>query len=195
MKPKNNVWFDTEQHLYFADEARTIIIPNVSAIIAEVCGDSFKSVPEEIRMAALKNGTGVHKATESHDKGEDVSSFGLYCASWIRFKKDFGLNDKKFDLIEVPLFSREFWYATTPDRCLFSGGIVIEIKTGRQYKIHRVQTASHAIAIEENYDVKINQRIAVYLTESTYKMDIHDNQKDFYYWKSIVGAFHWKEFE
>lgn len=197
MIPKNKIVFDKEQHLYYGDDERTVIIPHYSAIISEVLGDPFSNVPENVRKEALEKGQEVHRLTEEYDRGnvdmfKELNPLTGYLDSWIKFKQDFGIENKTFQLIEEPLFSKVNWYACTLDRLI--DDILIEIKTGQEYKTHRLQTAAQTINIEENLNIKVKQRLTVYLSESTYKVKPHDRQEDFDYWLAINKTFQWKYF-
>ena len=197
-QPKNKIYFDRDSHSYYADYKRTQLIPHYSGIIKEVLGNKFDKVPYDILKAAQERGTAVHHETEAVDMGLvslQENKYRPFVEQWERFKKDAGIKNEDFLLIEQPLFSKTLWHGITPDRAT-KQGTVIEIKTScESYKDYRLQTAAQALAIEENYDIKITKRMLVFLTESTYKTEIHDNPKDFEYWRSVLNTFKWKVFE
>lgn len=193
MKPKYDINFEPEKHEYWYEG---LLIPNYSSIVGCVFGNKFENVPDHILEAKRILGSRVHKMAEMYDLGEtfEVEDLGSYLKQWILFQKDFEIIDKDFSVIEEPLFSKKNWFCCTPDR-ITSGGTLIDIKTGKKYKEHRLQTACQKIAVEENYNIKVKQRICIYLTPDTYKVDIHENDNDLKYWEGILNTFKWKMFE
>lgn len=194
IKPRNKVWFEEGSHSYYADEARTQLLPYYSGIIKEVLGDKFANVPSDVLENARIRGTEVHRATQMLDEGKSFTTdFPGHVEQWERFKLDFGMSNKKFDLIEQPLFCKELWFGITPDRIYKN--TLVEIKTSCQsYPEYRLQTAAQALAILENFGVKIEKRMLVFLTDSTYRTEIHAGIKDFEAWKAVNKVFQWKTF-
>jgi len=193
MIAKNKVYYEDGSHTYYTDEAKTQMVPFYSGIIKEVLGDKFAKIPFDVLEKARIRGSAVHKATQLLDEDKRFTTvYPGHVEQWERFKLDAKID--KFDVIEQPLFSKVMWCGVTPDRVV--GDTIIEIKTSSQsYKDYRLQTACQAIAAEENFGIKINKRMLVFLSDSTYKTEIHDNPKDFDYWRGIVKTFQWKMFE
>lgn len=153
-------------------------------------------MPPEVLEKARVRGVAVHKLTERHDRGETIKSvdeeFMPYLTSWMKFKRESGV--KKFDLIETQLFSKAHWFCGIVDRVI--GNTLIDIKTSaKNYDDYRLQSAAYTVLVEENYNIKIEKRMVVTLTEGGYKTEIHDNKKDFEYWHGILTTFKWKVFK
>ena len=114
--------FDEEPHTYYLGG---VIIPSVSAIVADVCRIDFSSVPAEIMERAIRFGNFTHKATELIDKHTlDFNSIDEalvhVCSEYMRFKEDFGIEIIKNEYV---VYSKNYNYAGRLDRVvLFNKG-------------------------------------------------------------------------
>ena len=196
MIAKNKVWFAEDSHSYYSDKEQARLVPGYSGIIKEVLGDQFLGIPLAVLENARDRGIAVHKATEEIDRGgSGLCLYPGHVLQWVRFKRDFGIEGKKFDLIEQPLLSMKYWFCGTPDRII--GDTLIDIKTPmKQNKLYRLQTMAYKLLYEENFGIRINKRLVVHLGESCYKTsEYKEDVRDFEFWEAIVKTFKFKLFE
>lgn len=69
------VEFIEEGHYYLVDG---VITPSVSEIIKFIFPNKYSDVPEQVLNAKASFGTGVHKAVECLEKGEDIPKLSFY---------------------------------------------------------------------------------------------------------------------
>ncbi len=190
----NSVTFQEEGHLYTNEHG--IEVPSVSAILEHFGFSDFSMVSPKVLEAAQDFGTNVHKTTALHDiddLAECDSIIQPYLEGWIKFKNDYSIAWDDFDLIEVPLYSRVWNFAGTPDRVF--GNTLPDIKSGAKMAHHKIQTALYQILVEENYKIKIKKRYGVYLTAGNYKIDPHKDKTDISIAKSLIQLYNFKKRE
>jgi hypothetical protein len=87
-----------------------------------------------------------------------------------RFKQWEKANDVDWVLSEQRVYSKEYHYTGTLDAVAVINRIltVVDFKTSKRvYDEHRFQTAAYAIALEEEFDDKIEQRMVIRLSKTT----------------------------
>lgn len=188
----NKIIFEPEGHIYTTPEGK--VIPSVSEILEHFGLSDFSYVNQDVLEAAQKFGNVVHDTTRLFDMDDLESCDPIiepYLGWWIKFKEDYKID--KFDIIEVPLYSKIWGFAGTPDR--LAGSMLPDIKTGAKMVSHKVQTAFYQILIEENYKIKIKQRLSVYLKPGKYVASPHKDKTDISIAKSLIQIYNFKKRE
>jgi hypothetical protein len=179
--------FNKEDHSY-TDE-KGIQYPSVTGIISSVglSNQYFKN-----GNYYAKRGEAVHLACQYFDEG-DLGSFdeniGDYVLAWENFRNDVG---GEITAIEKVVFNQNLHYAGTIDRILKIDDyyVVLDIKTGQQYKWHALQLAGYAMCLDYPKDTKI-VRWGVYLKDKTYNVVEYRDTSDFGVFESAVRIYNW----
>lgn len=176
----NNFTLD-ENHIYRLNDK---IIPGCSEILKDMGLSDYSNARQDVLEAAAKFGSAVHKACDLHDRGTlDYKTLSAplvpYLDGWKKFISDYQAVVVP-DWIERISGSLRWRFGVTPDRVLVIKDrvVVCEIKsTTSIMRSVALQTAAQKIAVEENYG-KVHRRIAVQLTDSSYKIHEFKNQND-----------------
>ena len=160
--------FEEATHRYFVGGRASL---SVTKILDLASITDFSSVNKDLLDRASKFGQAAHRATELSDRGTlDHSSLDAplvpYLESWTQFcAKEIS----EFIEIEVPVWSKRFGFAGTPDRVALDkrGRLILpDIKTSRELSVSvKLQTAGYQIAWEELEGRKISRRVGVLLKE------------------------------
>ena len=190
--------FHEDTHEY---QVESEFIPSVSEILQD-CGISdYSSVPDEILAKAAERGSHVHLATALYDYGKlDMSTVKLewrdYVKAWVQFTNEY---NPEWLVIEQPIYSKKYQFATTPDRIAYINGKLcdIEIKTTFKFmKSTAIQTAAHCICYNEDKKVadKIKKRYCVLLNKKgTYKFIEMNDKSDERVFLGALTVFNWKK--
>ena len=173
--------FDSETHTYTDEDGNTL--PSVTTILSEEgLIDTTWFKPEH-----AQRGTDIHEATAMIDKG-DMSATDFpewmhgYLDAWQLFKIDEGFTP---ELIETIVSDGVF--AGTVDRVGNMRGKrwLLDIKTGRPSKWHRLQTSAYAHALEEP---NINRGTVHITKDGKYRFKEHDHpSSDMDAWLCLIG--------
>lgn len=179
--------FDEESHSYFFEEQE---VPGVSKILKAVGLTKDSSF---YTKGGSDRGKRVHSAIYvDHIEGEPEIDEEIepYLVAWHNFKKSVQF-EPFLEFCERPLFSKELWFAGTPDIvCMLNGKItLIDIKTGQVYEWVRFQTAAYAHLLKAN-GFKIEQRKVLKLNPNGFKLLSCDDVTDGDVWLSAVNVFH-----
>jgi len=188
----NKITFQEDGHLYFNEHG--VEVSSVSSILEYFGISNWDIVDARILEAAQEFGKNVHETTRLSDE-DDLEScdplVNLYLEGWKKFRQDNAISN--FDIIEVPLYSKVWGFAGTPDRVC--GSMLPDIKTGTKTVAHKIQTAFYQILVEENYKIKIKKRLSVYLKEGKYNHDPHKDKSDLSIAKSLISIYNFKKRE
>jgi hypothetical protein len=184
------VIFEPKEHRYFDENNREF--PSVTTILKH-----FGMTPDYDRFgneASRSFGSVVHRTLELFDNGvldkyEYDPAIEPYLGQWIKFKKDYRIDN--FKIIETPMCSETWSFAGTCDR--YTDGIVVDLKTGIEQPAHSIQTAMYKILVEENLKVKVNKRVCVYLKGDSYKFVENRNKNDVSLAKSLMQIYGFKK--
>ena len=171
--------------------------PRVTNILKTAGLINFDMVPKDILERACAFGSAVHLATQLDDLGTlDIdtvdSSIMGYLESWRKFCKDYDLSFTK-DEIEHRLESK-YGFNGTPDRWHTQKGILVDLKSSvAMYPSTEIQTMAYSMLVEENYKIKIKQRLGVQLTEKCYKVIPYTDKSDRAVFLSCLNIFNWKK--
>lgn len=186
--------FDEATHTYTLDGKR---IPSVTQIIGTI--DPVVETPEVIEAGI--RGTICHDACEYHDRGEldesavDPSYLG-HVHGWQKFRAEcpFEIHE-----IELAFAHAKHQYAGRIDRVVGLGkyGLqrsILDIKTGAERAVHRLQLAAYKEGYEHMTGNKIKQSGCVYLRENgTYSVKWHNDPNDLYDFLAMLRVARWKE--
>lgn len=176
--------FIEEGHRYLLDGRE---VPSVSGIIES--GYDFRFVDPDKLAAAADFGTKVHKAIQLHEEGRLnratlATELDLRLIQWERFKADCGYLP---EACEERVASKRWQYAGTMDsRGLWLPGFsnptgeemaaLVDVKTGQEYPVHKLQTAGYKVAaVEMGLLPASTLRASVYLDADSYTVRYHDN--------------------
>ena len=193
----NKILFEPEGHIYTTPEG--LVVPSVSEILEHFGISDFSRVNGRVLEAAQNFGSVVHKTCELYDKddlAECDPQIQPYLDQWNNFKGDELFSS--FEIIETPLYSKMWCFAGTPDRINYGNkgfNVLLDIKTGSEYPAHRVQTAFYQILVEENYKIKIKNRVCVYLGPDKYHAVEHKDKSDINIAKSLISIYNFKKRE
>lgn len=185
-----NLTLDPKTHKYMLGDQ---IIPSVTQILKEMGFINFFGINEN----ALKFGEVFHFWALLLD----TDNIHLYkpdplMGPWLNGLKKFNRDFKpKWKILEKPMSSRIWRFAGTPDRfgaCL-SDSTLADFKTGVDAKWHDIQTALYEVLIEENENIKVKDRISIYIKENDYSVEPHRNKINRTEGLSIVQAYHAKK--
>lgn len=177
--------FDPRSHVYKVDGR---CVPSVTQVIkrAGLMNDEWYN--EE----ACQRGKYVAEATQLMDLGtldEDTLDPLLrpYLDAWEAF-----LTDSRCEVIAIEhtVFNPTYHYAGTIDRWVSWNGkeTIIDIKTGQPEAWHGLQTAGYALCFTK----LAMQRACVYLSDSGFKVVVHDDPQDYAAFLAAVTIEHWK---
>jgi hypothetical protein len=195
MRDLSILQFDEKTHRYFVGGRAFLSVTKILDIASIT---DFSSVNKDLLDRASKFGASAHRATELHDLGTlDKSSLDAhlspYLESWKKFCQD---EISALIEIEVPVWSKRFGFAGTPDRVALDkrGRLMLpDIKTSRELSSSvKLQTAGYQIAWEELEGQKIARRVGVLLQDdgNYYAEEFTDrNDKDDFIACSRVAAF------
>lgn len=185
----SKVIFEQLEHRYFLDNKE---YPSQSKIMKH-----FGMTPDYDRFgndSSRNFGTAVHKVCELYDKN-DLGEFDPLLKQYLDGYKRFMDHYKpEWQLIEVPLVSKVWGFATTPDRF----GIInkktasIDLKTGTEEPHHEIQSGFHQIVIEENLKVKVKERYTLILLPNDFRLILHKNPSDKSIAISLAQIYRWK---
>jgi len=178
-------------------------VPRVSTILdATGSATAFAGVPQHIREAAMLKGTHIHEACRLAELGRlDWDNcdplYARHAERWLEW-----LEADKLAIVdqEVMVYHPDMLYAGTLDRIAqrrsHDGLIVLEIKTGRRYPNHRLQTAAYTMdgLYRADRDTRLGfaYRIACYVSETGVEVECHDDQSDYDAWAAAVTLYHWR---
>jgi hypothetical protein len=200
--------FNPDNHEYKFDG---VVKPSVTQILNSVDIPDLSGIPENVLDEAMVRGKAVHFATEIFDLGEyekyDIDDMCLKCCRQWEFLRNTIL--KKHDLkigllnqaIEEPIYSKEYGYCGTPDRCYYDYNnriaVIIDIKTGITAKQARPQTAAYAQLMKENCGVNFKNifRYSAHLffDKDTGRLEEHKNKCDFNIFLSALNIYKFKK--
>lgn len=136
-------------------------------------------------IAARERGTAVHTATEMHDRdtphdpGPDIHG---YLAAWRNFVSTSGAQMVE---IELRVGGDALGYVGTLDRVALIDGKpwILDIKTGRPWPTHAVQTAAYEHAFREMHSISKKKKIrraCVHLrSDGSYLLHEHADPNDY----------------
>jgi len=194
-----NIDFNPETHEYFIDGVK---VWSVTQILDANGISDFSFVKPEILEAARDLGNNVHstvKLFSNNDLDEDSLDpvLALYLEQWKRF-----LKETKFEVIDTEQIVShiKFLYCGRYDvRGIFKDKLtLLDIKTGSHtketVKYTGVQTAGYAMAYNEKKKAKdmAKQRMGVWLTEDSYKMELCTNKADFTVFRAALTMANFK---
>jgi len=182
----NKITFLEDDHTYWNESG--LEVPSVSRILEHFGLTDFSMVRPDVLDASMEFGKCVHKTLELSDKDdldECDPAIHPYISQWEIFRKDWD-----FVAIEQPLYSKVFGFAGTIDRVTKTS--IIEIKSGQEQPSHALQTAMYQILIQENFKIKVKERLAVYLGKNP-KVVKHKDRFDLSIAKSLAQVYGWKK--
>lgn len=199
----SDLTFNSEKHEYFWKNKKVLGVNQVLdaagfknyEIVCSECESQIHSfVNEEIMERAANFGKALHHACHLLSLGildwDTVDKELLpYLEGWQQFCVDY---EAWHVASEKMVYSEAFEFAGTVDNIseLSIGRTIIDIKTGRKNKKHRLQLAGYALA--ENPDAK---RAAVYLGpdyEDNYSFELFDNPEDLDAFTAALEIAKWK---
>lgn len=190
--------FFEEGHRYLLDGKP---VPGVSEIIAPAY--DFDFADRAAMEVARDLGKKAHRAIELHEEGRlDMRNLapelGGRVEQWERFKSDHGYLP---EASEEKVASRRWQYCGTMD----SRGIwlpvhgreeragLVDVKTGKPYPPHKLQTAGYKIAAVETGILPASTlRATVYLEEDSYEVQFYDNPADEAAFSGLAMFAQWK---
>lgn len=187
--------FDEARHLYTLND---IPMNGVSSILKRAGLVDLSGIPAEVLERARQFGSVVHKVCELYDKKTlDISTVAEpifpYLEAWQAFIKDLSVEIQE---IEMPVYSKRFWYAGTPDRIATMNGkpTILDLKSSSSiYPSMRLQLAAYQVAYEELKGGKIKQRVIVQLMkDGKYKLEPCADESDRDVFICAVQVAKWK---
>lgn len=115
-----DIQFDQEKHEYRENKK---IIPSVSQIVRDICGDNYGHVPADVLKAAATYGNHFHKAVHLYDIGklkESSLDDGLKpdFNAWVEFKNQFRIEVLFSEMI---VYSHKHGYCGRLDKVIKFG--------------------------------------------------------------------------
>lgn len=185
------VTFEEEGHRYL-DEAGKVV-PGWSRMAKHFGLVDYSMVDPAALRAAAEFGKVVHETCAMYDMGDLEScdpAVEPYLDGWKKFLNDL---NPKFKAIEIPLMSKVWGFAGTPDRVYkVSRDGILDIKTGEPVPVTDLQTAAYQILAEENLKVNIKERITIKLLPGDYRLIQHKNPNDINTVKGLLALYRWK---
>jgi len=183
--------FDADSHTYTLDGKP---IPSLTLLLRTLSDRILSHIPDhEVVERARIRGTEAHKQIEAMNLGGGDRFESGYTMAWGQFLEDTGFKPThtEYRSYHLPLY-----FACTIDvlGTLPSGKqMLIDIKTGTSYPHHPLQTAGQAMALSAHgicpRDVlRANVYIAPKGEGYDYKIDLHENEKDF---KALESYINW----
>jgi hypothetical protein len=188
----SNLAYDDAAHEYTLSNVR---VPSVTAIISDVMNGGKKPF---FPPGSGERGRMVHLACELDDLNDlddatlDPALAG-YVAAWRAFK---ATARPRWLGIEARVFSAAHGYAGTLDRLAeveTGETTVIDIKSGKPYQSHALQTAAYAIAYEEETGIAVPRRLCVYVEgDGAFYMQEHTEHNDRAAFLAARTFFRWR---
>lgn len=183
-------------------------VPSSTTILRKAGLVDLSSIPPERLATAQAFGTAVHLACELNDKNDlDWTTLDpnlkAYVQQWQRFKGEnkivWTYHPIDVPWIELPVYSKTYRYAGTPDRIgmaleprwktlVAKAQTVFDIKTNTELHCGiGPQLASYQKAYNEIYPQgqQITQRVAVLLTADEYKIVTYKDPAD---WNAFIAC-------
>ena len=172
LQPKNKVFFDKELHRY-TDEAGKIY-PSVTEILSYLKIVDYSSAPQAVRDNALNFGTIFHDTINLLDT-DNLKSYDMSLSAWMDgYSKFLTDMNPEYSIIEQPLISRKYGFAGTPDRVY--NKVELDIKTGHPAFWHELQLAGYELLLDENYGLKIEKRLGLYIDKDKYTLKKYEKK-------------------
>lgn len=177
--PDKNFQFEASTHTY---RLNGVVLPSVTQVLSIL--SDFSMVDPAYLAEKADLGEKVHQTLEYFDKGTLNESIlhpvlAQYLEAWKKF-----LADTKFTPVETETayVHHKYYYAGRIDRIgiIDNTPVLIDIKSGVQYKTHALQTAAYAMLYNQNKSKKeqVKRRWAVYIRTDGYKIEKHVNDAD-----------------
>jgi hypothetical protein len=182
--------FSEQGHSYSLNGKRLI---SMTTLLKEFGLVDYSMINRDVLEAAANFGKVVHETCALYDMGELEScdpQVEPYLDGWKKFISELR---PKFLAIEMPMASRIWGFAGTPDRVYkVSRPGILDIKTGSPIPATDLQTAGYQILAEENLNVKIGERITIKLEAGDYKLIQHKDKNDLNTVKGMLALYRWK---
>jgi hypothetical protein len=182
--------YDDKSHTYTMDGKRLI---SMTTLLKEFGLVDYSMINRDVLAAAATFGKVVHETCALYDMGELEScdpQIEPYLDGWKKFISEL---KPKFLAVEMPMASRTWGFAGTPDRVYkVSRPGILDIKTGAPIPATDLQTAGYQILAEENLGVKIGERITIKLEAGDYKLIQHKDKNDINTVKGMLALYRWK---
>lgn len=184
-----------KDHKYYLGGRR---LTSPSAIFKGLGLTTYGLIPKAILDEACAIGEAVHKVTEGLDLGIDLdydSRIEPYINGYKAFLSD---HEVKWIIIEEPIASKKYGFATTPDRIGLVDGVLVDAEIKTTHKIEPtvyLQTAAHCIAYKETYKKVIPQRAVIWLSEAGYEwieIPKAKNKQDEATFIGFLSLYNWK---
>lgn len=182
--------YDENEHVYTLDGKRLI---SMTQLLKEFGLVDYSMINKDVLAAAANFGKVVHETCALYDMGELEScdpQVEPYLDGWKKFVREL---KPKFLAVEMPMASRTWGFAGTPDRVYkVSRPGILDIKTGAPIPATDLQTAGYQLLAEENLNVKIGERITIKLDAGGYKLIQHRDKTDLNTVKGMLSLYRWK---
>jgi hypothetical protein len=189
----NNLIFKEKGHEYRVDGVR---VPCVSDILQEGGFVDFSYVPTTTLNRSMDFGSDVHLMTKYYDLGTlDLETLHPNLMPYLEgYKKFLKENDIKFkpEEVEIPMYSKVWKFAGTPDRFRIFNGKLYELKSGVMLPSAKLQSAAYAVLVEENI-CKIKERLGVQILPNDYKMFPYKDTTDKGVFLGAVLGYHFRQ--
>ena len=153
----SNFKYDDKDHIYTFGNIKLV---NVTEILSIISDHSY------VKQKDLDRGKYIHKSCWMFLKGNlDFDKLDPEIQKNILVWSNFLLNYKLLNveiIAETPLYSAKYYYAGTPDYIFFMDSkiIIVDIKSGSEYKSDLYQLIAYKNLIVENF--KIDKSIVLY---------------------------------
>ncbi len=168
MKFTDKLEYEEDGHVYTHIETG-VVVPSVSQIITPP--EEFNKIPEWVKGPAMRRGTAIHAEIEKLLREGHLGVHGCSPQADTFFKALVRLDLYRIVAIEEMVFCEEFFYAGRTDvvvtlRIGKSQQLaVVDIKTGKPYPKHSVQTFMYANPIAQHLkvDPRSIRRFCIYV--------------------------------
>jgi hypothetical protein len=159
------VEFIEDGHIYLVDG---VITPSVSDLIKFIFPDKYKDVPEQILNDKANFGTGVHKAVECLEKGDELPKLDFYqdlcLKEFKKLKHDFKIVTKE----QETMVNYGTQYCGRFDMIAYINGYysLCDIKTTAKLDLESLswQLSYYALAYNpDEYETKFEKFYAIWL--------------------------------
>lgn len=186
----SGIQFCEETHTYALDGKR---LPSVTQVLDLL--DPFYSTPSGIEAGI--RGTIVHDACQYHDENQlDESAVPEDCTGYLRAWQKFRA-ECPFEVIatELILAHKTHLYGARIDRIVSRGCLmVLDIKSGAERAIHKLQLAAYCAAYESWTGNKIKKAACVYVrADGTYTVRWLDDPNALFDFLAALRVYRWKE--